>query len=131
MSSRSRIFKLFSSLLSLGITFGILWLLALKIQDYTAGDHSSTTILHISLLAISLLVLPFIFLPQAIKRRQARSKKSPKKPTEASLDLKIRKVMNLKGEYSANIIQKCPKCGFENPSHTKKCFNCNFSLSGF
>jgi uncharacterized membrane protein len=131
MSTRAKYFKLFSSILSLGATFGVLWLLSQKIQAYIAGDHSSTTILHIILLAIALLILPFIFLPKAIKRKQARAEKSSPEPNETQLELKIRKVMELRGEYAPNIIQKCPKCGFENPSHTKKCFNCNFSLSGF
>jgi len=131
MSTRAKFFKLFSSILSLGATFGILWLLSQKIQDYIAGDHSPLTILYIILLAISLLILPFIFFPKRIKKKSDRANKSSTDPNEAQLELKIRKVMELKGEYSPNIIQKCPKCGFENPSHAKKCFNCMFSLSGF
>ena len=131
MSTRAGFFKLFSSFLSLGATFGILWLLSQKIQDYMAGDHSSLTILYIILLAISLLILPFIFFPKRIKKKSGRAEKSDTESNKTQLELKIRKVMDLKGEYSPNIIQKCPKCGFENPSRTKRCFNCNFSLSGF
>ncbi|MHA1620095.1 MAG: hypothetical protein ACTSVZ_12525, partial [Promethearchaeota archaeon] len=90
MSKISKFSKLFSSILSLGITFGILWLLSLKIQAYIAGDHSSTVILHIFLLAISLFIIPFIFLPRAIKRKHKSSEKTSKKPTDEQLELKIR-----------------------------------------
>ena len=131
MSTRARFFKLFSTILSLGTTFAILWLLSQKIQTYTAGDHSPTNILYIILLAISLFIIPFIFLPKAVKRKHGSSKKTAKKPTNAQLELKIRKVMDLTGDYSTNIINKCPKCGFENPARTKMCFNCGFSISGF
>ena len=104
MSSRAKFFKLFSSIVSLIATFGILWLLSQKIQTFVAGDHSPLNILYIALLAISLFILPFIFFPKAVRRKRTHPDRSSTEINATKLDLKIRKVMELTGDYSPNII---------------------------
>ena len=116
-------------IISLLITFLILFLLYDNIKAINEGDHTverySLTIIE----SISLFIIPFIFNPKAVNKRINKRIKG-KRPIEKDiLELKIQKLVKLDGHYSPAIIKKCPNCGFVNTKNSKICYNCAYKLN--
>ncbi|UYP47859.1 hypothetical protein NEF87_004144 [Candidatus Lokiarchaeum ossiferum] len=118
-----------SSIFSLILTFVLITLLIQNVEAFSHGESSGSLIIYTLLEAIGLFFIPIIFNPRAVKKRLNRNSKSPKSKAKSDLDLRIARMVRLNPKYSPNLIVKCPKCGFDNPSKTKICFNCAFNLN--
>ncbi|QEE15865.1 zinc ribbon domain-containing protein [Promethearchaeum syntrophicum] len=124
-----KIRKIFVPILSLLITFLLLYLLFENIKAINEGDHSGNRYLLTISESIALFLIPFIFNPKAVNKRINKNKK-PEKPKKSSdMDLKIQRLVKLDGHYTASIIKKCPNCGFVNTKKTKICYNCSYKLN--
>ena len=107
---------------------GLLVLLINQIQIFQEGKGDSMDFLWITLEIIGLVLTVLISNP-FLKKSNNENNKSQEKQKTKSLDLKIRRNVQLNTHYTPKIVVKCPKCGFENPSSTKNCYNCFNELS--
>ncbi len=117
-------------IISLLITFLILFLLYENIKAITKGDHSVKRYSITFIESISLFIIPFIFNPKAVNKRI--NKRSQAKPPieKDNLELKIQKLVKLDGHYTPLIIKKCPNCGFVSTGpYSKVCYNCGYKLN--
>ena len=113
-------------LLSLGLTFGILYWLIEIIARISDGIHTTTDLISVLFGCIILFILPFFFRGS----RQENTRRS----TATSIDeirreKRLRRNFNLfkpsiKVNSTQSIVKKCMHCKFENPAHAKKCMNC-------
>ncbi len=128
-SGFQKISRVLIPILSLLITFLILYLLYENIKAINEGDHSESRYLMTVIESISLFIIPFIFNPKAVSKRINKRSKA-KKPVEKDiLELKIQKLVKLNGHYTPAIIKKCPNCGFVNTKKTIICYNCAYKLN--
>ena len=118
-----------SSIFSLVLTFVLITLLIQNVEAFSHGDSSGTLIIQTLLEAIGLFFVPIIFNPRALKKRLNRNSNSAKVKTKSDLDFRIARMVRLDAKYCPNLVVKCPKCGFDNPSKTKICFNCALNLN--
>lgn len=127
-SKKENLARVLIPIISLLITFFILYLLYENIKAINEGEHTverySLTIIE----SISLFIIPFIFNPKAVSKRINKRSKA-KQPVEKDiLELKIQKIVKLDGHYTPSIIKKCPNCGFVNTKKSIICFNCAYKL---
>ena len=116
-------------ILSLLITFLLLYLLFENIKTINEGDNSGKRYFLTIIESIALFVIPFIFNPKAVKKRLDKKNKANIEQKKDILDLKIKKLIKLNGHYTPAIILKCPKCGFINVKKSKVCYNCSYRLN--
>lgn len=128
-SRKENIARVFIPIISILITFFILYLLYENILAINEGDHSGKRYLLTVIESISLFVIPFIFNPKAVNKR-INKRSEAKRPIEKEiLELKIKKLVKLDGQYTQAIIKKCPKCSFVNTKNSKICYNCGYKLN--
>ena len=112
--------KMVAPLLSLIIIISLIYLLVKHIELLQSGSSDSNLYLWIVLESLGLLFIPLIF---KTKRPVSNSEGKHIK-NKQDFNLKIKKMITFNSNYSPNIIVKCRKCRFENPSSTKICLNC-------
>ncbi len=122
-------YMIFSSLLSLIVTFLLIWSLLLDIEAFTQGDSSGNRIILTVLKSIGLLIIPFIFNPKAVMKRLGRHQEKIDRRKKDALDLQIAKMVRFNAKFSPSLVVKCPKCKFDNPTKTKICFNCGHNIN--
>jgi hypothetical protein len=127
---KSGFIRVFFPIISLIITFGLLYDLVSGVERITGGDRSSGTILRLLFESIMLFIVPFAFNP-----KYYQSTRKPKVVPQEQIDKdkerkrwRLRKQISFKGHYEPPIIMRCPKCKFENPPKTNVCFNCGEKL---
>lgn len=116
-------------IISLLITFFILYLLFENISAINEGDHSEKRYFLTVIESISLFIIPFIFNPKAVSKRINKRSKAKQPKEKDILELKIQKLVKLNGRYTPAIILKCPNCGFVSTKKTKVCYNCSYKLN--
>ena len=116
-------------ILSLIITFLILYLLYENIKAINEGNHSEIRYLMTIIESISLFIIPFIFNPKAVSKRINKRSKANQPVEKDILELKIQKLVKLDGHYTPAIIKKCPNCGFVNTKNSTICHNCAYKLN--
>jgi hypothetical protein len=114
----------FLNILSLIITFSLLYSLFLNVEKVTNGDHSSKIIIIVLVECLAVFIIPFLFNPKYFSKRSQKPNPS-KDDKEKQYLMKIIKGPKLNVRYSKDIIRKCPKCKFQNPHNTHRCLNCN------
>ncbi len=127
-SKKENIARVLIPVISLLITFFILYLLFENISAINEGDHSEKRYLLTVIESISLFIIPFIFNPKAVSKRINKRNKAKKTIEKDILELKIQKLVKLDGHYTPAIIKKCNNCGFINTKKTKVCYNCGYRL---
>ena len=127
-SRKENIARVLIPVISLLITFFILYLLFENISAINEGDHSDKRYLLTVIESISLFIIPFIFNPKAVSKRINKRKKTKQPEKKDILELKIQKLVKLNGKYTPGIVKKCPKCGFVNTRNSKVCYNCKYRL---
>ena len=127
-SGFQKISRILIPILSLLITFLILYLLYENIKAINEGDHSEKRYILTVIESITLFIIPFIFNPKAVSKRINKRNKAKKPEEKDILELKIQKLVKLDGHYTPAIVKKCPKCGFVNTRNSKVCYNCAYRL---
>ncbi len=127
-NKRKQRFKFLYSIFSLVLIFFLIYQLLNHIKQIQNGNSGSFTYIWVVLEIIGLLILPLISNPKRWEKVNKNREDKKIKKEEIQLNLKIRKEIELNTRYSPKLIVKCPKCGFENPKSTKKCFNCQSDI---
>ena len=127
-SRKEKIARVLIPVISLLITFFILYLLFDNISAINGGDHSDMRYILTVIESISLFIIPFIFNPKAVSKRINKRNIEKKTIEKDILELKIQKLVKLDGHYTPAIIKKCPNCGFVNTKKSIVCFNCGYKL---
>ena len=127
-SRKENIARVLIPVISLLITFFILYLLFDNISAINEGDHSDKRYILTVIESISLFIIPFIFNPKAVSKRINKRNKAKKTIEKDILELKIQKIVKLDGRYTPAIIKKCPNCGFVNTKKSIICYNCAYKL---
>jgi hypothetical protein len=127
-SRKENIARVLIPVISLLITFFILYQLFENISAINEGDHSDKRYILTVIESISLFIIPFIFNPKAVSKRINKRSKARKPVEKDILELKIQKLVKLDGHYTPAIIHKCPKCGFINVRNVNICYNCKYEL---
>jgi len=127
-SRKENIARVLIPVISLLITFFILYLLFENISAINEGDHSDKRYLLTVIESISLFIIPLIFNPKAVSKRINKRNKAKQPDEKNILELKIQKLVKLNGHYTPAIIKKCPNCGFVNTKKSIICFNCAYKL---
>ena len=128
-SRKENIARVLIPVISLLITFFILYLLFENISAINEGDHSEKRYFLTVIESISLFIIPFIFNPKAVSKRINKRSKTKQPKEKDILELKIQKLVKLDGYYTPAIIKKCPNCGFVNTKKTIICYNCSYKLN--
>ncbi len=123
------LFQIISPIFSLILTILILLRLFYNIQIVIDHKTINSTILEILFLSLAVFIVPFIFNSKSLKKRFNKKGNRYSTNTYPNTELKIRKLLKLNLVYTPNLVNICPKCGFENPSNAKKCFNCLNTLN--
>ncbi|MHA1520611.1 MAG: hypothetical protein ACTSRK_10560 [Promethearchaeota archaeon] len=121
--------KVIAPIFSIGSIIFLLFLIFHDIQIINSGDYPQSTITALIIESILLFLLPLLFNPRAIKKRFENTKNRSKKINSDALAFRIEQEIRFAETYRPNVIIKCPKCKFENPSNAKICYNCGFSLN--
>ena len=124
-----KIRKIFVPILSLLITFFLLYLLFENIKAINEGDHSENRYFLIIVESIALFLIPFLFNPKAVNKRINRRNRAKLTQEKNLLELKIKKLVKLDGHYTPAIVLKCPNCKFVSTKKTKICYNCGYKLN--
>jgi len=127
-SRKENIARVLIPVISLLITFFILYQLFENISAINEGDHSEKRYILTVIESISLFIIPFIFNPKAVSKRINKRSKAKKSVEKDILELKIQKLVKLDGHYTPAIVKNCPKCGFVNVRNSKVCYNCSYRL---
>ena len=116
-------------MISILVTFGLLYDLALGVEKITAGDRSTNTIVILIIECLALFIVPLLFNNRRLIAAASQPLRSePSEKEKEQKRLKIRKRISMRYQKGPKIIKKCPNCGFENPAGAKICFNCGFSF---
>ncbi|TFH27758.1 MAG: zinc ribbon domain-containing protein [Promethearchaeota archaeon] len=127
--SKSVYVKVIAPILSIASIVSLLLLIFWDIQLINSGDYPQSTITALVIESILLFLLPCLFNPRAIKKRLDGSGKRPQQVDSDVLALKIEKEIRFSESYRPNLVIKCPKCKFENPSKAKICYNCGYKMN--
>ena len=127
-SRKENIARILIPVISLLITFFILYQLFENISAINEGDHSEKRYFLTVIESISLFIIPFIFNPKAVSKRINKRSKAKQPKEKDILELKIQKLVKLDGHYTPAIIKKCPNCGFVNTKKSIICYNCAYKL---
>ena len=115
-------------ILSLGLTFFLLYSLLENISLLQQGGNGKNLIVIILLESICIFLLPFLLPRQNNDRKKSQKQVREERDYDEKLKKKIVSIVKLNSEYKPAIIKKCRFCNFENPAKTEKCLNCGKTL---
>lgn len=113
--------KTMTPVLSLVVTFTILYFLFLYVERLAAGETTFQVIGPTIVLALSLFVVPLFF----TSRRKKQKKALPLPEIEKKkFTFRLIKRVKLNAEFHPTSQITCPYCNNNNPTHTKLCLYC-------
>jgi hypothetical protein len=126
---KANISKVSVPVISLVLTFGILYLLIIQIEQFQNGDHSTKVILLIVLEAMALFIIPFFFGRNLKRQKEFKPmKKSSQDENAEKMRYFVKNVTLENLSYTPMLVKICRYCKFENSSSTKICLNCGKRL---
>ena len=127
MSNQRTTTRIVAPIFSLLMTFGLLYLLLNDVELFRQGDRSSRIVLGILFECLGLFFFPLL-MGGKLKKTEKKSSRTTNEEKQTKR-FNFKKPVRLNVHYSAKVIVKCTKCKFENPTRTKKCFNCGEELN--
>ena len=128
---KSNLKKMMYSIISLIITFGLLYFLSESIATVSSGNYTSNDILvlvvSIFLLLVNMSLFKIKHSPQGDSHFE--NAQQPKSLDSKKLQKLLNTNLNLNTRYKTPLIIKCQNCKFENMGSKTICINCGKPLN--
>jgi hypothetical protein len=115
------------AIISLSLTLILTFILYINLTSYIEGDQTTLRLTYILITSLAIFFIP-IAMYHHNRPKDPEYDLYEKGKKESQFQLKIFKRIRLNTIYNKPLIIKCPRCKFENPPSTKKCFNCLYQF---